>query len=84
MMKTSRAEQHVCSEPCAERTLERFSFSSHRLERFPDHQYTETFISKTTDMRTDDLMILRMRVIFQADDKHVIQVFCIISESGIK
>ncbi len=34
------------------------------------------FLSDTSELRTDDLMILRMRVIFQADEKHAIQVFC--------
>ncbi len=58
---------------------ERWSGSRSRVtgwSGFPDHQYTETFISKTSDMRTDDLMILRMHVIFQVDEKHVFQVFC--------
>ncbi len=36
----------------------------------------ELFLSDTSDLRTDGLIILRMQVIFQADEKHVIQVFC--------
>ncbi len=35
----------------------------------------EPFLSDTYDLRTDDLMIQCMRVIFQVDEKHVIQVF---------
>ncbi len=35
----------------------------------------ELFLSDMSDLRTDDLMILRMTVIV-VDEKHVIQVFC--------
>ncbi len=36
----------------------------------------EPFLSDTSNLRTVDLMILRMCVIFQVDGKHAIQVFC--------
>ncbi len=36
----------------------------------------EPFLSDTSDLRTVDLMILLMCVIFQVDGKHAIQVFC--------
>ncbi len=63
---------------CAERTrplLDRFSFSSQEpvVAVFGT---PELFLSDTSDLRTDGLIILRMQVIFQADEKHVIQVFC--------
>ncbi len=59
------------SRVCVERTrplLERFSIR-------------EPFLSDTSDLRTDDLMILCLLVIFKVDKNHVIQVFCLTSES---
>ncbi len=64
-------DEHEQSSMCAKRTrplLERFSVR-------------EQFLSDTSDLRTDDLMILCMLVIFKVDEKHVIQVFCLTPES---
>ncbi len=36
----------------------------------------ERFLLDISDLRTDELLILLMLVIFQEDEKHVIQVFC--------
>ncbi len=73
----------MCSEPGNERTcplLEQFSFSSQEpvaaVSWITSTLKQEPFLSDTSVLRTDDLMILRMRVIFQAGEKHVIQVFC--------
>ncbi len=68
------------SEPCAGRTAgavlvlrSRTGFSGFRIYSTLNR---EPFLSDTSDLRTVDLMILRMRVIFQADEKHDIQLFC--------
>ncbi len=52
--------------------LERFSFSSQARIGWNGFRITGTlnrkpFLSDTSDLRTDDLVILRMRVIFQED-----------------
>ncbi len=60
--------------------LDRFSFLSQEpvvaVFGLPVPKARTVFFLDTSDLRTVDLMILRMRVIFQADEKHVIQVFC--------
>ncbi len=52
------------------------SFSSQEPVRLTSTLNREPFLSDTSDLRTDYLMIMRMRVIFQADENNVIQVFC--------
>ncbi len=75
----TRAEQHVCSEPGNERTNTTTVRAVLVLEsrtgcsgfRITSTLNREPFLSDTSDLRTDELMTLRMRVIFQANEKHI-------------
>ncbi len=66
-----REHEQSNSEPCAERTAGAVFVlkTDCRGFRITSTLNREPFLSDTSDLRTDDLMILRMLVIFQADEK---------------
>ncbi len=77
----------MCSQPGNEQTVRAVLVLESRTGcsgfRITSTLNREPFLSDTSDLRTEELMTLRMRVNFQADEKHVIQVFCKTSEGVI-
>ncbi len=77
--KAACVQRAVCPLPTARAVLvleSRTGYSGFRITKPTVNR--EPFLSDTSDLGADDLMILHMRVIFQADEKHVIQVLLII------